>query len=49
MMIWLQVIKKEFQKHTSGGFLQEKLFLKISQNSQGSACGRDYFLIKLQS
>ena len=34
---------------TTGGVLSEKLFLKISQNSQENTCARDSFLIKLRA
>ena len=33
----------------TGGVLLEKLFLKISQNSQENTCARDSFLIKLRA
>ena len=32
----------------TGGVLLEKLFLKISQNSQENTCARDPFLIRLR-
>ena len=32
----------------SGGVLQEKVFLEISQNSQENTCARVFFLINLQ-
>ena len=38
-----------FQKQSSGGVLQKKVFLEISQNSQENTCARASFLIKLQS
>ena len=37
-----------FSEAATGGFLLEKVFLKISQYSQENTCGKD-FLIKLQS
>ena len=33
----------------TGGVLQEKMFLEISQNSQENTCSRVSFLIKLQA
>ena len=33
----------------TGGSLQEKVFLEISQNSQENTCARVSILIKLQS
>ena len=42
-----------FSEAATGGFLLEKVFLKISQNSQENTCGKisvaKTFLIKLQS
>ena len=33
----------------TGGVLGKKMFLKISQNSQGNTCARVSFLIKLKA
>ena len=38
-----------FQSAATGGVLRKKVFLKISQNSQGSTCARVFFLIKLEA
>ena len=46
MQKWLLYLK---QKQSSRGVLQEKLFLKISQNLQENTCARISFLIKLQA
>ena len=37
------------QEAATGDVLQEKVFLEISQNSQGKTCARASFLIKLQT
>ena len=37
------------QEAATGDILQEKVFLEISQNSQGKTCARASFLIKLQT
>ena len=46
--------KKSFETYAkaeaaTGGILQKKLFLKISQNSQKNTCSRVSFLIKLKA
>ena len=33
----------------AGGVLSEKVFMEVSQNSQGNTCARVSFLIKLQA
>ena len=33
----------------AGGVLCKKVFLKMSQISQGNTCARVYFLVKLQA
>ena len=37
------------QEAATGDILQEKVFLEISQNSQGKTCARASFLIKLKT
>ena len=39
----------KIQKQSSGGVLQKKVFLEISQNSQENTCARVSFLRKLQT
>ena len=41
--------KNEVTETATGGVLQEKVFLEISQNSQENTCARVSFLIKLQA
>ena len=38
-----------FSEAATGGVLQKKVFLEISQNSQENTCARVSFLIKLQA
>ena len=48
--IQLSVIsKKDFQKQSSRGVLQKKVFLEISRNSQENTCAGVSFLIKFQA
>ena len=39
----------KYREAATGGILQKKVFLKISQNSQENTCARVSFLIKLQA
>ena len=43
----LQIWQPIFTGEATGGFLCEKMFLEISQNSQENSCARVSFLIKL--
>ena len=43
------VLFRNFAEAATGGALQEKMFLEISQNSQESTCARVSISIKLQA
>ena len=43
-----QTVTFPVQEAATGGVLQEKVFLEISQNSQEKTCARFSFLTKLQ-
>ena len=43
----LQIWQPIFTGEATGGFLCEKMFLEISQNSQENSCAKVSFLIKL--
>ena len=46
---FIYTVEKAQEAATGDVLLQEKLFLEISQNSQGKTCARASFLIKLQT
>ena len=49
IMILCVILHELRLEAATGGLLQEKVFLGISQNAQENTCARVFFLIKLQA
>ena len=48
-LTWINYKTIEHEEATTGGVLQKKVFLEISQNSQQNTYARVTYLIKLQA